>query len=161
MNNSSLEKRVSEAKTVIENYYNKDQKINICAFSMGGYVAIKITQLLNVGNLFLFCPAVYDKKAYKVNFGENFSKIIRKENSWKNSDAWQILRKYKNNLLLWVPEKDEIVPREISNLIYLNTKNCKSKKMTILPEFTHGVHSWIPRKRKIRHEIIKEMAESL
>jgi uncharacterized protein len=161
MSSSNLEKRVQEARVVIEKYYSDSEKVNICAFSMGGYVAIKITELIKVKNLILFCPAVYNKRAYKVNFGDGFSKIIRKNKSWKNSDAWTILEKYKDNLLLFVPENDEIVPREISDLIYSSALNSKSRKMIILPEFSHGVHSWIVKKRKIRQGIIGEMVKKL
>lgn len=160
-NDSSLEKRVSEAKSVIENFYTKNQPINVCGFSMGGYVAIKMTKIFKVKNLMLFCPAVYAKKAYRLNFGEQFSKILREEKSWKKSDAWGLLKKFKNNLIMFVPENDEVVPREVSDFIYSSAKNCRLKKEIILPNFTHKVHSIIPKKRKIRREIIAEITKSI
>ena len=159
MSESNLQKRVAEAKSVIEKYYTKNQKINVAGFSLGGYVAIKLTQFFNVEKLMLFCPAVYDKKAYKINFGKKFSKAIRKEKSWKNSDVWRILGKFKNSLVMFVPENDEVVPREVSEKIYASAKKCRNKKIIILSNFTHKVHAQIVKKRKIRQEIIKEMVK--
>ena len=91
---SSLKKRVNEAKEVVLQS-KMTEPISICAFSMGGYVALKLLEEYEVENLYLFCPAVYDKKAYDKFFGDEFTQIIRQPESYKNTDVLKNLQKFK------------------------------------------------------------------
>jgi len=112
LGNSSLEKRVQEAKIAI-NISGLKEPINICAFSMGGHIAIKLTEIVNVNTLVLFCPAAYTKKAFDVQFDQGFTEVIREKESWKNSDCYQILEKFKGNLLIIIGKEDKLIPKEL------------------------------------------------
>ncbi len=139
---TSLESRVKQSLSVIASE-KIDYKLSIIASSMSGYVAMKLTQFYKIENLILLAPAVYDSSAYSVTFGLKFTEIIRKPYSWKNSDIWEINKKFKGNFLLLVAEKDQIIPREITEKIYSSIINAKTKKMIVVNNANHSLVRWL------------------
>lgn len=85
----------------------------ILGSSMGAYTAITLTGLMEVRALILNVPAVYDRAAYAVPFGPEFSRIIRQEKSWKRSDAWELLRRFIGDVFVISAAEDEVIPREL------------------------------------------------
>ncbi len=78
MSNSSLKKRFEESEKALS--FCSNSELTVCGSSMGAYVALKTLELdLNIKNLILFCPAVYDRKAFEINFDDDFTNIIRKK----------------------------------------------------------------------------------
>src|SRR3989338_378853 len=59
---SSLSKRVDEAYAVITKHADLNN-LTICGASIGCYVAIKLTEKLDVRNLILFYPSIYTTSA--------------------------------------------------------------------------------------------------
>jgi pimeloyl-ACP methyl ester carboxylesterase len=114
---SSLEKRVKEARSAIDQFTSREA-LTICGSSMGGYIALKMLRFYEVENLILFCPALYDKKAYSVKFDEGFSEIIRASKSWENTDALSDLKEFSGKLLLVMGDQDEVIPDEVIDLIF-------------------------------------------
>lgn len=132
---SSLYKRTQQALHIIQ---HQKASINICiGVSMGAYNAIKLSQLLNLDTLILIVPAVYTPQAYDINFGDKFSQIIRHQNSWQNSDAWDILNQFKGNLLIISAENDEVIPSEIPQKLLESATQCKWKKHLMMQNTTH------------------------
>jgi uncharacterized protein len=140
---SSLKKRVNEASTVINQFYTNGKPLIICGSSMGGYVAIKLLEIYPVDTLILFCPALYSKDAYNVQFDEGFTEIIRAPDSWKNTDVLNSLQKFSGNLLIVIGEKDEVIPPEVIQLIMENTPNVNSKELLVIPGCPHSINTWI------------------
>ena len=133
LNDSSLASRTQQALKVIEN-----KTITSCiGVSMGAYNAIKLTQHTPIQNLILIVPGVYTSQAYNTHFGENFSKIIRRENSWIDSDAWEILKYFEGNLLIVSAENDEVVPSTIPKKLFDSAIQTKWRHHLILPNTTH------------------------
>lgn len=136
----SLKDRVDQAKAIINSSVsNENSKLNIMGFSMGAYIATLLTQHYNVSRLGLFIPAMYSRKAYEIPFGPNFSKVIRKPQSWLDSDGFQVIRNFHGNLLIVSAENDGIVPATIPELLYKNSVNCEWKHHYIIPEGTHNL----------------------
>jgi 8-oxo-dGTP pyrophosphatase MutT (NUDIX family)/esterase/lipase len=158
--NTSLQERTEEILAVV-----KDLKIEtplkIIAFSMGGYNAIKLTELLEVELLVLFAPAVYDTRAREVKFGAGFSEIIRSEYSWQKSDAWNILDTYKGKLLLCIGDKDDVIPFEIVQTIYDSAKNAKYKEIFIMPESGHKVSLYLKEKPDMMEIVTQKIIKLL
>ena len=138
--NSSLKSRVEQAKLVIEKA-QVTKPITLIAASMGGYDAIKLTQIFPVSLLVLFAPAVYTPEAYEVLFDDKFSSIIRKTKSWENTDAWGILNKYKGKIIIFAGGKDAIIPPEIIQKIYDNSVNAKYREIISFPDVPHKIIS--------------------
>jgi pimeloyl-ACP methyl ester carboxylesterase len=139
---SSLEKRVNEAKEVIDKFTTKHSLI-ICGVSMGGFVAIKMLDLYKVDTLILFCPALYDSKAYHISFDQGFTEIIRATESWRNTDVLNLLENFRGNLLIVVGEKDEVIPPGVIDLIIRHSSNAKNKELYIIPGCPHKILTWI------------------
>jgi pimeloyl-ACP methyl ester carboxylesterase len=110
--NTSLHHKVLQAKTFIDKYI--DSSFSIICSSMSGYIAIKLTELFNVTSIVFFVPAIYTEEVYDVNFGDSFSNIIRKKDSWQNSDAFNIIRKYKGKILLISANNDDVIPKKLT-----------------------------------------------
>lgn len=135
LSDSSLHDRTQQALSIIQ---NQNEKITACmGVSMGAYNAIQLSKQLNLHALILVVPGVYTPSAYHVNFGEQFSKIIRTENSWMNSDAWEILSTFKGKLLIVSAENDEVVPSAIPAKLYESAINTEWKHHMIVPNAIH------------------------
>jgi hypothetical protein len=82
---------------------------------------------------------MYDSKAYNVPFNKEFTEIIRQPQSWRDSDAWQILTEYKGRLFIIAAEKDEVIPIGVVNRIYDSAVNAKERKLFVAPRASHAV----------------------
>lgn len=159
---SSLKKRVDEARVAIETFGDSSQPITLVASSMGGYIAIRLLELYNVQNLILFCPAVYDHAAFNVPFGAGFTDIIRREHSWQQSDAGDILSRFCGNLLHVIGSEDDVIPSGVTEMIRAATTHVAHKQFLTLVGCDHKIHSWIPEhpadRESVEAEIFKRVA---
>ena len=124
---SSLEKRTGQALRFIKEA-GLEQPLVVVGSSMGAYTAIKLAERLEVSGLVLNVPAVYDQAAYSVPFGPEFSRRIRRERSWEDSDAWEILRRYAGDLLVVTAELDEVIPEGVIRGILESAVSARSKQ---------------------------------
>lgn len=158
--NSSLKKRVDEAIGVI-NYFTKDKPLTVCGSSMGGYIAAKLLDVFEVETLILFCPALYDRKAYDVQFDNGFTDIIRSFESWRNTDVLTLLEKFTGNLLVVMGEDDEVIPAGVIELIMQHTQNARKKELYIIPGCPHGINTWILENERERVRLYSKIFEYL
>lgn len=153
LHGSSLESRVAQVSAVIESQ-GLQQPLSIIASSMGGYVAIKLTELYKVQNLILLAPAVYTTKAHNIPFGPAFTETVRNPFSWRETDAWKILERYTGNLLIYEAEHDQIIPHEIIERIYNAARNAKSREVIVIKEATHSLAKWLDERPDFLEEIV-------
>ncbi|MFH1837957.1 MAG: alpha/beta hydrolase [Candidatus Kuenenbacteria bacterium] len=139
---SSLDNKTNQALIVIKSQ-KLSQPLSIIASSMSGHIAIQLTKSLQIENLILIAPAIYTTKAYSVTFGSKFTEIIRKPYSWLNSDAWNILKNYTGNLLIFEAEKDQVIPHKVIEKIYNSAIKTKSKEIIVIQNATHPLIKWI------------------
>lgn len=147
LQSSSLFDRTNQAEKVIEST-QLGKPLTIVARSMGGYTALKLTERCPIDILVLLVPAVYTKDAYGVNFGEKFTNIIRQERSWENSDAWDIVKKFKGKLLVVSAELDEVIPIEIPNRIFSAAISASEKDFYIIPRSSHNITKYLTENKK-------------
>ncbi len=155
---SSLESRVAQASAVID-MQEVSQPLSLVASSMGGYVAIKLTAQYPVKDLILVAPAVYDTKSYRLPFGAEFTKAIQNPFSWRNTDAWEILRRYQGNLLIYGAEKDQVIPQEIIEKLYESARNARSREVIMIKDATHSLAKWIGERPDSLREIAEKISE--
>jgi hypothetical protein len=110
---------------------------------MGGYIAIKVLEFCKVQNLVLFAPAVYTTDAYSFPFNDSFSSTIRVPLSWQKTDAWEAMRSFTGDLLLFQAENDQIIPSEVLEKLYNNASSVRSKKLIVFKGATHPLTSWL------------------
>lgn len=154
----SLKQRVLEAQTAIELFTTKE-KLTVCGSSMGGYVALKMLSLYDVKNLVLFAPAIYDKQAFEVPFDQGFTEILRKPDSWKNSDVLQSLEKFSGNLLLFIGKNDEVIPSGVVDLIDKHSSNVAGKEIIRFDGCPHAIHSWLDSHPPEKKQVAKKVSQ--
>lgn len=139
---SSLQKRTQEANEIVHQFASTDPLI-MCGASMGGFIAIKMLENHSIETLILFCPALYDAKAYTVPFDAGFTEIIRTPYSWRNADVFEVLRKFQGKLLIVIGEEDEIIPSEVIELIFSHASTASKKEIYRIPGCPHSIFNWL------------------
>jgi pimeloyl-ACP methyl ester carboxylesterase len=132
---SSLKERTLQASRVIETCLK--EPLTLIGASMSGYTAVKLTRLHEVKNLVLIVPAMYTPEAYEVPFNGGFSEIIRSHHSWERSDAWEILRGFRDKLLVVAAEHDSVIPREVVERIFHSASRAQFRELYIVPGASH------------------------
>jgi len=155
---SSLKQRVLEAQTAIELFTTKE-KLTVCGSSMGGYIALKMLSLYNVKNLVLFAPAIYDKQAFEVPFDQGFTEILRKPDSWENSDVLESLENFSGNLLLFIGKNDEVIPSGVVDLINKHSSNVARKEIVRFDDCPHAIHSWLDSHSSEKKQVAEKISQ--
>ncbi len=131
----SLKDRVDQACAVID-ALQLPQPLSLIGSSMGAYVAVKLTEIFKIRDLILFVPAMYDRKAYDVPFNAGFTTIIRRPGSWRDSDAWDLLRAFRGNILVFAGGRDEVIPKELIAKID-EAPQARSRRTIVFEEADH------------------------
>ena len=138
---SSLHSRTRQAEAVIMARKLADplaDPLVICGASMGAYNAIRLTQTQQVAGLVLIVPGVYTPAAYRLPFGPQFSEVIRRDRSWAGSDAWEILKQFKGDLLVIAAERDAVIPLEIPERLVLSARQARSRRLRVVADADHN-----------------------
>ncbi len=157
INDSSLRDRVEQTLTVIQSV-PITTPLNLIASSLGGYIALKVTELIPVSKLILIAPAIYAESAYQVPFGNKFSEIIRQPQSWQNTDAWQIIEKFTGAIHIYTAEHDTVVVPEITNQLFASSKNATKKSLYCVPGSKHSLLQWLNDNPDELRYVAEEMA---
>ena len=132
---SSLQSRTEQAAAVIQKV--GQEPLALLGASMGAYTAIKLTERFRVEHLILLVPAVYTARAYALPFGPDFSSAIRKPKSWRDSDAWDLLGRFRGNLLVFAAEEDAVIPFEVVKRIYGSARQSRVRHLHVVPGSHH------------------------
>ncbi len=138
LKSSSLSSRTRQACRVVDALKLK-QPLALMGASMSAYTAVKLLEHYRIKSLVLLVPAMYAAQAYTIPFNRGFSDIIRQPQSWKHSDAWQILAGYRGRLLIIAAEEDRIIPRGVITRIYDSAVNSSERELYVAPKASHFV----------------------
>lgn len=138
---SSLSQRVDEGLAVIDWVEKKSTNVKkwvVFAPSMGAYIALGVASKIGFRceKLILSAPAAYSKGAHNLLFGEGFTTEIRKPGSFQDSLSFDWISKFTGKVLLFFPENDEVVPREVFER-YISSVKDENLLVRWLPETTH------------------------
>lgn len=156
--NSSLSKRVAEARAMIESHVDSEN-FKICAASMGGHIALRMLQYFQPKSLILFCPAIYDRDAFELPFGSGFSQAIRKPFSWKNSETLELLRNFNGQLLIFIGSDDQVIPKGVIELLDHNSPNASPKEIITLSGCPHNIYLWLEQHPQQRQTVINKILD--
>jgi pimeloyl-ACP methyl ester carboxylesterase len=134
---SSVASRTRQAQAVMAAQALPEPLV-VLGSSMGAYNAIRLTQQHRVDALILMVPGVYTPEAYEVPFGPDFSAVIRRERSWSDSDAWDILSRFEGRLLVIHAEHDAVIPLEISERLEAAATRAESRQLHIVRGAEHN-----------------------
>jgi pimeloyl-ACP methyl ester carboxylesterase len=135
---SSLKERTEQACQVIESL-NLATPFSILAASMGAYTAVRLLEHHPVERMVLLVPAMYTAAAYDVPFQGGFTPIIRRSRSWEDSDAWEILSRYRGSLMTVAAENDPVIPREVVERIHRSAVQARERELHVVPRASHNV----------------------
>jgi pimeloyl-ACP methyl ester carboxylesterase len=140
----SLEKRQQEAEAIIK-YYRLQDRLMVIGFSMSGQTAIDLIGSVPLETLVLFVPAIYDKQARKAAFGSEseFTRLIRRPDSWQDSDAWVKVETFKGNCLIFQGEFDQVIPEKIPVTIYKHANKTQKRLHVKILGAGHALAKWI------------------
>ncbi|MCS4246246.1 alpha/beta fold hydrolase [Pseudomonas sp. BIGb0164] len=133
---SSLHRREQQALSVIR--HSGVRPSALIGISMGAYNAVRLSETLEAQTLVLVVPGIYTPEAYKVPFGPLFSAIIRQHRSWADSDAWDILSRFKGRLLVIAGEQDDVIPLEIPERLLDAATHAQDKALLVIPDAGHN-----------------------
>lgn len=136
---SSLASRTRQAQAVVA-ARGMEQPLSVIGASMGAYNAIRLTQHCKVDALALFVPGVFTPQAYDTPFGPDFSTIIRRERSWAETDAWDILAEFEGALLVVAAEHDAVIPLEIPERLVASAVRARSRQLHVVQG---GAHNYV------------------
>jgi len=157
---TSLCSRTEQVKRVVEEIKIKTP-FSVLGASMGGYTAIILLKYYPIKTLILFVPAVYDRAAYQIPFGDEFSKAIRKPMSWINTDAWVILKIYSGNILLIQAENDLIIPEGVIHRIYESSISANKRTIYKVKNCPHLLIHYLSQHEDEHRAIISLIQQNL
>lgn len=114
----SLNNRLCDAEAALlflrSTTKKEDENIIVIASSMGGHVACRLVQRHpKIKKLILQSAAAYGKEAENKKLDRSFTNTITKQNSWKNSPAFDALTDYKGEVMVVYSKQDSVIPQEI------------------------------------------------
>lgn len=157
---TSLEDKVKQTVSVLDSQ-NIQEPLTLLASSMGGYIAIKMTELYKVKNLILIAPAAYSLEAFSIPFGKEFSEIIRTPLSWQHSDAWEVLKKYTGNLVIFKAEHDQVIPEGLIEKLYESAICAVTRKIITIDKANHSLLHWLNQHTVDMHVVTQEIIDLL
>lgn len=155
---SSLMSRTLQASAVIDNLRLADRRrIAVIAASMGGHNAVRLLKRYPIDRLVLLAPAAYSRRAYSVPFTDEFSKVIRIENSWRDSEVWDILPAFLGKLLVVSGELDRIIPADVITGYYRVAKNAVYRRIYTVKNVGHMMFTELREKRPEETDHVVEL----
>ncbi|SRR5258708_4270360 len=130
----SLQHRLQDAQAAFDEFESRVDSIIVVGCSMGGHVAARLTETREVYALILLYAAAYAEEAENKPLNEEFTKILRRENSWKNSLAFIAVENYQGKILSMYGENDTVVPKELQNEF---KRKIRKGTFLILPKASH------------------------
>lgn len=133
---SSLHGRSRQARSVIA--HAGVRPTALAGISMGAYNALRLSEELDAQALILIVPGIYTPEAHEVPFGPDFSAIIRRPRSWMDSDAWEILGRFRGRLLVIAGEQDNVIPLEIPERLHAAANRASRRELLVVPGAGHS-----------------------
>jgi pimeloyl-ACP methyl ester carboxylesterase len=156
--NSSLKKRVDEALAATA-FLSNSAPLTVCGSSMGAHIALRLLEHKVFRTVLLFCPAVYDRRAFRVRFGKDFSAVIRQEMGWRHTEVLSNLRAFTGNLLICVGEMDSVIPPGVIDIIDMNATKARNKEIIRIPEASHQLHTWLSHHTSVANHVIDKVVQ--
>lgn len=139
---TTLSDRVNLASSVVNTLGLDSRNLAIVGFSMGAYVALKVTLEIGARRLCLAVPAAYTPQAFSVPFGPMFTQLLRSPGSWHNSDAFDLMQAYSGHLLVLSSLNDQTIPHQIPQRYFSEAQQCLSRKHLVFSNSGHKLNDY-------------------
>lgn len=111
--------RFDQARAVVDRTVPADRLMILMGFSMSGQTIADLLALYRerVHAIALCAPAVYAADAWEVPFGDGFTELIRRPESWREPRALEAFRAFAGRAVLVLPELDAVIPGAVTKLV--------------------------------------------
>ena len=154
MAESSLATRLAQARAAA-NFLDPSRKPILIGSSMGAHVAARLAKEVEAQSLVLFCPAAYSAEAEDVPFGNGFTEIIRRPNSFRDSPAFADLREFRGDFLIIIGDCDEIIPKGVLEAYFENASEARSRTLTKIKGAPHAIHAWVDTRPAAKEVVLR------
>jgi len=136
---NSLRKRLDEAQQAT-GFLNAGPH-TVVGSSMSGEIAIRLacTPGNHIGHLVLLVGAIYDRAAFGLPFGPQFSAVIRQPQSWRNAQTPELIATYEGDLTIIRARDDAVIPHEIADLLVASAAVARTRRIVDLEGCDHKV----------------------
>ncbi|WP_354644126.1 alpha/beta hydrolase [Kitasatospora camelliae] len=158
----SLERRYRQARSVIEEFAPAGPLV-LVGFSMSGQTVADLLHHLGprVAAIVLAAPAAYAREAWPVRFGHGFTGILRDPDSWRTSPVFPVLAGYTGPAVLLLPERDEVIPPEVTEAVEAALGTRADLITVTLPGSPHILGLWLSERPADRARVVRLVAERL
>lgn len=156
---SSLERRLGEAVDLCTHL--DMAPLVLIGTSMGGSIATKLTEVLPVDRLILFCPAAYSVAAWGLRFGHGFTQEIRRPNSFLDTDAAEVCGRFRGRVLLVFGDQDEVIPPAVQTLYKTAFHRAESVTFVEIPGCPHPIHRWLEYRHQEKQRLLTRVGDFL
>ncbi|WP_284747727.1 alpha/beta hydrolase [Amycolatopsis sp. RTGN1] len=155
----SLERRLRQARGVIENLTSDDVRLFLIGFSMSGQTVADLIQAYGsrVERIVLCSPAVYSRSAWPLAFGDGFTDAIRISDGWRDSSALENLSEFEGRAVLAVPGEDVVIPTAITHEIEQSLHRSADLICLTFGQASHQLGAWFAERPEARKMLIKAL----
>lgn len=141
---STLQGRKEISQTVARQmgFWKPDMIIGV---SMGAHTAISLLadDPEACKKVVLMVAGSYAREAEAVAFGPEFTKILRRNKSYHSAHSWETLPHYKGELATIEAGKDEVIPKDVYDLIHNHASATITKHRVLIRDATHKISFWL------------------
>ncbi len=155
----SLRRRRDQAAAVIAASFEPERPLILVGFSMSGQTVADLVDLYGtrVAAIVLCAPGIYGKDAWDVPFGAGFTELIRRPESWRDSHALDTYARFEGRALLVVPERDEVIPDGVTELLHTALATRAAFSTIRLAGAGHRLGLWLAGHPEAREDIISTL----
>ncbi|MFJ4435574.1 alpha/beta hydrolase [Streptomyces sp. NPDC088923] len=159
----SLRRRRDQAAAVVAEVFGARRPLVLVGFSMSGQTVADLLARYGprVAALALCAPGIYGRAAWDVPFGDGFTELIRRPASWRDSRALQAYGSFAGRALLVVPERDEVIPEEVTWLVQTALAARADLSVLRLAGAGHALGRWLSERPQARAQLLDSLLDGL
>ncbi|MEV0848880.1 alpha/beta fold hydrolase [Streptomyces sp. NPDC049954] len=152
----SLRRRRDQAAAVIDEVFDAERPLILVGFSMSGQTVADLLERYGsrVTALVLCAPGIYGAAAQDVPFGDGFTELIRRPESWRDSPALAAYARFGGRALLVVPERDAVIPEGVTELLHSALATRADLSVLRLTGAGHQLGLWLAGHARDRGDIV-------
>jgi alpha-beta hydrolase superfamily lysophospholipase len=147
MQRGSLALRVKHAKAAISHWLDAKTPLILLGSSMGAHTALRLLSALGnrVKSICLLQPAIYAKEAETIPFTEEFTKILRRDGSWRTSLALKNAASFSGTVYIGIGSEDTVIPwGVVEHLAAAFKDKASALRLEVHHGAAHNLPEWLP-----------------
>jgi pimeloyl-ACP methyl ester carboxylesterase len=151
----SLTKRLRQAEQVRQHVDPEHHIHTVAGTSMSGEIAIRLacSDAADIDHVVLMVGAIYDRAAFALPFGPEFSAAIRRPGSWRDAETLELIRSYRGGLTIVRALDDTVIPYDVADLLVEAAQSARFRHLIDLPRVDHRLSEKIAQDAGLRQRI--------